>query len=135
MPKLNANLSMMFNEVDFTDRFDAAAKAGFKSVPIEVRLALLWVHKAKPRLREPQTDRFRCLTDTHPYNAAMTAAEPSRREMILDSAIALFTLALTAGATTREAAEVSNLASGVVVGKIGTATLTADELVAAASAG
>ena len=32
MPKLNANLSMMFNEVDFPVRFDAAAKAGFKGV-------------------------------------------------------------------------------------------------------
>ncbi len=32
MPKLNANLSMMFNEVDFVERFGAAAKAGFKGV-------------------------------------------------------------------------------------------------------
>ena len=32
MPKLAANLSMMFNEVAFLDRFDAAAKAGFKAV-------------------------------------------------------------------------------------------------------
>jgi len=32
VPKLNANLSMMFNEVDFPERFDAAAKAGFKGV-------------------------------------------------------------------------------------------------------
>ncbi len=32
MPKLNANLSMMFGEYDFLDRFDAAAKAGFKGV-------------------------------------------------------------------------------------------------------
>jgi hydroxypyruvate isomerase len=32
MPKLNANLSMMFNEADFLDRFDAAARAGFKGV-------------------------------------------------------------------------------------------------------
>ncbi len=32
MPKFNANLSMMFNEVDFMDRFAAAAKAGFKGV-------------------------------------------------------------------------------------------------------
>jgi len=32
MPKLNANLSMLFNEVDFLDRFDAAAQAGFKGV-------------------------------------------------------------------------------------------------------
>ena len=32
MVKLAANLSMMFNEVDFLDRFDAAAKAGFGGV-------------------------------------------------------------------------------------------------------
>src|SRR5450631_2210524 len=32
MPRLAANLTMMFNEVDFLDRFAAAAKAGFKGV-------------------------------------------------------------------------------------------------------
>lgn len=32
MVQLAANLSMMFNEVDFLDRFEAAAKAGFQGV-------------------------------------------------------------------------------------------------------
>ena len=32
MPKLAANLTMMFNEVEFLDRFDAAAKSGFEAV-------------------------------------------------------------------------------------------------------
>ena len=32
MPRLAANLSMMFNEVDFMDRFAASAEAGFKGV-------------------------------------------------------------------------------------------------------
>jgi len=32
MPKFNANLTMLFNEVDFLDRFEAAAKAGFNGV-------------------------------------------------------------------------------------------------------
>ncbi|WAW11208.1 hydroxypyruvate isomerase [Oxalobacter vibrioformis] len=32
MPKLSANLSMLFTEVPFMERFDAAAKAGFKGV-------------------------------------------------------------------------------------------------------
>lgn len=32
MPKFNANLTMMFNEVEFVDRFAAAARAGFKGV-------------------------------------------------------------------------------------------------------
>jgi D-beta-D-heptose 7-phosphate kinase/D-beta-D-heptose 1-phosphate adenosyltransferase len=45
-----------------------------------------------------------------------------------DTAVALFTLSLTAGASPRQAAEISNYASGVVVGKLGTATLTPQEL-------
>jgi hydroxypyruvate isomerase len=32
MTKLAANLSMLYNEVDFLDRFEAAAKSGFKGV-------------------------------------------------------------------------------------------------------
>ena len=32
MPRFAANLSMMFNEVSFLDRFDAAAKAGFTAI-------------------------------------------------------------------------------------------------------
>ncbi|WP_445003407.1 hydroxypyruvate isomerase [Halomonas mongoliensis] len=32
MPKFAANLSMLFTEVEFLDRFEAAAKAGFKGV-------------------------------------------------------------------------------------------------------
>jgi rfaE bifunctional protein kinase chain/domain len=45
-----------------------------------------------------------------------------------DTAIALYTLALCAGATPVEASEIANHASGVVVGKLGTATLTPPEL-------
>ncbi len=32
MPKFSANLTMMFNEVDFLDRFEHAARAGFRAV-------------------------------------------------------------------------------------------------------
>ena len=32
MPRFAANLTLMFNEVPFLDRFDAAAKAGFTAV-------------------------------------------------------------------------------------------------------
>jgi rfaE bifunctional protein kinase chain/domain len=45
-----------------------------------------------------------------------------------DTAIALFTLALASGSSPREAAEISNHASSVVVGKLGTATLSPQEL-------
>ena len=47
-----------------------------------------------------------------------------------DTAIALFTLALVCEATPSEAAEIANHGSAVVVGKLGTATVTREELVA-----
>jgi D-beta-D-heptose 7-phosphate kinase/D-beta-D-heptose 1-phosphate adenosyltransferase len=47
-----------------------------------------------------------------------------------DTAIALFTLALCSGATPIEAADIANHASAVVVGKLGTATVTPAELLA-----
>lgn len=47
-----------------------------------------------------------------------------------DTAIALFTLALCSEATPAEAAEIANHGSAVVVGKLGTATVTREELVA-----
>lgn len=47
-----------------------------------------------------------------------------------DTVIAAFTLALLGGATAAEAAEIANHAAGVVVGKIGTVTVTVDELIA-----
>jgi D-glycero-beta-D-manno-heptose-7-phosphate kinase len=45
-----------------------------------------------------------------------------------DTAIAVFTLGLVAGASPAEAAELANCASGMVVGKLGTATVTLAEL-------
>ena len=59
---------------------------------------------------------------------------PTRAQIVFDvsgagdTAIAAFTLALAAGANGIEAAEIANHAAGVVVGKLGTATLTVDEL-------
>jgi D-glycero-beta-D-manno-heptose-7-phosphate kinase len=47
-----------------------------------------------------------------------------------DTAIALFTLALCCDATPIEAAEIANHGSAVVVGKLGTATVTRNELIA-----
>jgi len=46
-----------------------------------------------------------------------------------DTAIASFTLALAAGAAKADAAKIANFASGIVVGKMGTATTTREELI------
>jgi D-beta-D-heptose 7-phosphate kinase/D-beta-D-heptose 1-phosphate adenosyltransferase len=45
-----------------------------------------------------------------------------------DTVIATFTLAVAAGASPLEAAVLSNHAAGVVVGKVGTATASPEEL-------
>ncbi len=48
-----------------------------------------------------------------------------------DTVMSALTLALAAGASPREAAELANHAAGVVVGKVGTAVVTRAELAAA----
>jgi D-beta-D-heptose 7-phosphate kinase/D-beta-D-heptose 1-phosphate adenosyltransferase len=68
--------------------------------------------------------------DQPPYHAPTRAREVFDVSGAGDTVIALFTLALSAGASPPEAAEIANHASGVVVGKLGTATLTPQELLA-----
>ncbi len=45
-----------------------------------------------------------------------------------DTVISAFTLSLCAGATVEEAGEIANIAAGIVVGKLGTATVTVEEI-------
>jgi rfaE bifunctional protein kinase chain/domain len=68
--------------------------------------------------------------DIPPYHAPTRAQKVFDVSGAGDTVIALFTLALSAGATPPEAAEIANHASGVVVGKLGTATVTPTELLA-----
>jgi len=66
-----------------------------------------------------------------PYHTPASAKEVFDVSGAGDTAIAVFTLGLAAGASPAEAAELANCASGIVVGKLGTATATAAELQAA----
>ncbi len=68
--------------------------------------------------------------DAQPFHIPTRAQDVFDVSGAGDTAISLFTLALCSGATPIEAADISNHASGVVVGKLGTATLTPAELVA-----
>ncbi len=69
--------------------------------------------------------------DAAPHHIPTRAREVFDVSGAGDTAIALLTLALATGMSLLEAAEISNHASGIVVGKLGTATLTPDELLAA----
>lgn len=68
--------------------------------------------------------------DMPPYHAPTRAREVFDVSGAGDTMIALFTLALSAGARPDEAAEIANHGSGVVVGKLGTAIVTPAELLA-----
>jgi D-beta-D-heptose 7-phosphate kinase/D-beta-D-heptose 1-phosphate adenosyltransferase len=74
-----------------------------------------------------------CQRGQKPFHIPTVAQEVFDVSGAGDTVIATFTLAIAAGASPLEAAIVSNHAAGIVVGKIGTATVGRDELVASFS--
>ena len=70
-----------------------------------------------------------CQRGQKPFHIPTVAQEVFDVSGAGDTVIASFTLAVAAGASPLEAAILSNHAAGVVVGKVGTATVKPDELV------
>lgn len=70
-----------------------------------------------------------CQRDSKPFHIPTVAREVYDVSGAGDTVIATFTLAISAGASPLEAAIISNHAAGIVVGKIGTATVTPEELI------
>jgi D-beta-D-heptose 7-phosphate kinase/D-beta-D-heptose 1-phosphate adenosyltransferase len=71
-----------------------------------------------------------CLRGRRPFHIPTVAQEVFDVSGAGDTVIATFTLAIAAGASPLEAAILSNHAAGIVVGKVGTATVSAKELIA-----
>jgi D-beta-D-heptose 7-phosphate kinase/D-beta-D-heptose 1-phosphate adenosyltransferase len=71
-----------------------------------------------------------CRHGQKPFHIPTVAQEVFDVSGAGDTVIASFTLAIAAGASPLEAAILSNYAAGIVVGKIGTATVTPEELLA-----
>jgi D-beta-D-heptose 7-phosphate kinase/D-beta-D-heptose 1-phosphate adenosyltransferase len=71
-----------------------------------------------------------CQRGAKPFHIPTVAQEVFDVSGAGDTVIATFTLAIAAGASPVEAAILSNHAAGIVVGKVGTATVTAEELIA-----
>jgi D-glycero-beta-D-manno-heptose-7-phosphate kinase len=69
-----------------------------------------------------------CQRNQRPFHIPTVAQEVFDVSGAGDTVIASFTLAIAAGASPVEAAIISNHAAGVVVGKVGTATVTPNEL-------
>jgi D-beta-D-heptose 7-phosphate kinase/D-beta-D-heptose 1-phosphate adenosyltransferase len=71
-----------------------------------------------------------CQRGQKPFHIPTVAQEVFDVSGAGDTVIASFTLAIAAGASPVEAAIFSNHAAGVVVGKVGTAIVTPEELLA-----
>jgi len=71
-----------------------------------------------------------CQRSQKPFHIPTVAQEVFDVSGAGDTVIASFTLAIAAGASPSEAAVLSNHAAGVVVGKVGTATVAPEELLA-----
>lgn len=71
-----------------------------------------------------------CQRNQKPFHIPTVAQEVFDVSGAGDTVIATFTLAIAAGASPTEAAIFSNQAAGIVVGKVGTATASAEELLA-----
>ena len=71
-----------------------------------------------------------CQRDLEPFHIPTVAKEVFDVSGAGDTVISSFTLAIAAGASPIEAAVFSNHAAGVVVAKVGTATVTPEELLA-----
>ncbi len=71
-----------------------------------------------------------CQRDRPPFHIPTVAQEVFDVSGAGDTVIATFTLAIAAGASPIEAAILSNHAAGIVVGKVGTATVSSEELLA-----
>jgi rfaE bifunctional protein kinase chain/domain len=69
-----------------------------------------------------------CQRDKPPFHIPTVAQEVFDVSGAGDTVIATFSLAIAAGASPVEAAILSNHAAGIVVGKVGTATVTSEEL-------
>lgn len=112
----------------------AAAALGDDADPIEAGEALLRQWGAGMVLITMGSQGMELFRPGHaPYRTPTRAREVFDVSGAGDTAIALFTLGLAAGATPEESAEVANHASGVAVGKLGTATVTPHELLESAS--
>jgi D-beta-D-heptose 7-phosphate kinase/D-beta-D-heptose 1-phosphate adenosyltransferase len=74
-----------------------------------------------------------CQRGQPPFHIPTVAQEVFDVSGAGDTVIATFTLAITGGASPVEAAVISNYAAGIVVGKVGTAIVTPEELIASFS--
>lgn len=118
--KPNRREAFLAAELPYSDEGEAARAAA-------ARLLEKW-RTAMLLMTLGEDGMLLCRADETPYHTPTRAKEVFDVSGAGDTAIAAFTLALAGGASGVQAAELANHASGIVVGKLGTATTNAEEL-------
>ena len=125
---ITPNRKEAFELADLPDETKNADPLADKNLMLAAQRLLIELHPAALLITLGELGMLLCQRGQKPFHIPTVAQEVFDVSGAGDTVIATFTLAIAAGASPLEAAILSNHAAGIVVGKIGTATTTPEEL-------
>ncbi len=130
---ITPNRKEAFELADFLDETKNANPLADKNLMLVAERLLKELNPALLLITLGELGMLLCQRGQKPFHIPTVAQEVFDVSGAGDTVIASFTLAIAAGASPIEAAILSNHAAGIVVGKVGTAVTTPEELVASFS--
>ena len=127
---ITPNRKEAFELADLSDDTKNANPFADKSLMLEAERLLKELNPALLLITLGELGMLLCQRGQKPFHIPTVAQEVFDVSGAGDTVIASFTLAIAAGASPIEAAIMSNHAAGIVVGKVGTAVTTPEELLA-----
>ncbi len=125
---ITPNRKETFELANLPDETRHANPLADKNLMLAAQRLLIELHPAVLLITLGELGMLLCQRGQKPFHIPTVAQEVFDVSGAGDTVIATFTLAVAAGASPLEAAILSNHAAGIVVGKIGTATTTPEEL-------
>jgi D-beta-D-heptose 7-phosphate kinase/D-beta-D-heptose 1-phosphate adenosyltransferase len=125
---ITPNRKEAFELADLPDDTKNADPSADKNLMLAAQRLLIELHPATLLITLGELGMLLCQRGQKPFHIPTVAQEVFDVSGAGDTVIATFTLAIAAGASPLEAAILSNHAAGIVVGKIGTATTSPEEL-------
>jgi len=127
---ITPNRKEAFELADLPDEARAADPLADKNLMLVAQRLLKELSPATLLITLGEQGMLLCQRGQKPFHIPTIAQEVFDVSGAGDTVIATFTLAIAAGASPIEAAIISNHAAGIVVGKVGTATTSPEELLA-----
>jgi rfaE bifunctional protein kinase chain/domain len=125
---ITPNRKETFELANLPDETRHANPLADKNLMLAAQRLLIELHPAMLLITLGELGMLLCQRGKKPFHIPTVAQEVFDVSGAGDTVIATFTLAVAAGASPLEAAILSNHAAGIVVGKIGTATTSPEEL-------